>query len=99
MNELGWGGRSEKRRVAFFYGSVPSMYRRRASRLRSKSIPLLAGLSWSAGSYALANRGTIPVRSKAGLGTGRLPVRPSTRPWRRTGSRISGGSDQMSDCF
>jgi len=42
---------------------------------------------------ALANKGHDMRRSKGGRGTGRSRVRRSTRPWRRTGSRISGGSE------
>jgi hypothetical protein len=36
-------------------------------------------------------RATTPGRSRAGWGIGRSPARPSTRRWRRTGSRTSGG--------
>jgi hypothetical protein len=34
-----------------------------------------------------------PGRSRASLAIGRSPARPSTRRWRRTGSRTSGGSE------
>jgi integrase len=45
--------------------------------------------------YALATRGMIPGQSRDGSGTGRSRRRRSIRPWRRTGSRTFGGSE---DC-
>jgi hypothetical protein len=43
--------------------------------------------------YALANKGTTPGLSRAGWGIDRSRAPPSTRRWRLTGSRTSGGSD------
>jgi integrase len=44
--------------------------------------------------YALANKGHDTGQSRDGSGIGRLQVRRSIRRWRRTGLRISGGSEQ-----
>src|SRR5271156_4333089 len=44
--------------------------------------------------YALANRGHDTRQSKDGSAIGPSPAPRSTRRWRRTGSRISGGIDQ-----
>jgi integrase len=41
----------------------------------------------------LPTRGMTPGRSKGGSGIGRSRARRSIRPWRRTGLRISGGSE------
>jgi Phage integrase family len=48
---------------------------------------------------ALANRGTIPGRSRGGWGTARSRARRCTRPWRRTGSRTSGEAEPRMDRF
>jgi hypothetical protein len=42
----------------------------------------------------LPTRGMTPGRSKGGSGIGRSRARRSIRPWRRTGLRISGRSEQ-----
>jgi hypothetical protein len=57
--------------------------------------PRAAGTGHACG-YALANKGHDTRRSKAGSAIGRSPAPPSTRPWRRTGSRTSGGSERWS---
>jgi integrase len=46
--------------------------------------------------YALANKGHDTRAIQGCLGTDRSPARLSTRPWRRTGSRTSGGTDRAS---
>jgi len=73
----------------------------RAARMSgaSRSEQLRPPLGWSSPSicsrrtcsYAFANKGTTPGRSRGGSGTGRSPALQSTRRWRRTASRISGG--------
>jgi hypothetical protein len=46
--------------------------------------------------YTLANKGHDTRAIQGWLGIDRSPARPSTRRWRRTGSRTSGGIEQRS---